>query len=173
MEWSCELPQLTSDYAPEQNQATGFARVCLVVVGGERFAVELEQVREVFELESITSVPGMPAALVGVANLRGTIVPVTDVRETLGASLATTPRYVMVVQHEALQVGLLIDTVPEIRTISAEDRLGLSDTDTTRGHRFLSGLIKVENRVSGMLEIAVLVASVEGAALDEPMIENR
>lgn len=173
MELPCDLPQLISDVESEQAEATGSWRVCLVVVGGESFAVDLRQVREVFELESITPVPGMPASLVGVANLRGTIIPLADLRQVLGTSLSTTTRYVIVVRHEAYQIGLLIDDVPEIRTIFTEDVLGASETNARSGSRFLSGLIKVENYVSGMLEIPSLLASVEGAAMDGSMFESQ
>lgn len=173
MELPCDLPQLTSDVESAQIEGTGSWRVCLVVVGGESFAIDLRQVREVFEIESITPVPGMPASLVGVANLRGTIIPLADLRQVLGASLSTTTRYVIVVRHEAHQIGVLIDDVPEIRTIFTEDVLGVSEDTTRSGHRFLSGLIKVENHVSKMLEIPSLLASVEGAAMEGRMSESR
>ena len=173
MEWPGDLPQLTSDYEPEEAHAIGFGRVCVVVVGGECFAVDLRHVREVFELDSVTPVPGMPASLLGVANLRGTIIPLADLREMLGVSLATSPRYVIVVRHEALQVGLLIDGVPEIRTIYDEDQLGMADSHAVSAHRFLSGLIRVDNRVSGMLQIGSLLAAIEGAAKEESIAGNR
>lgn len=79
----CDLPLLTSDAGLEQAKPTELRRVCLVVLGGESFAIDLRQVREVFELESMTPVPGMPASLVGVANLRGTIIPLADLRQSL------------------------------------------------------------------------------------------
>jgi len=173
MELPCDLPQLTSDVETEQTKASGVLRVCLIVIGGELFAIDLRQVREVFELESVTSVPGMPTSLVGVANLRGTIVPLADLRQSLGAALSTTPRYVIVVRHEAHQIGLLIDEVPEIRAICPEDILDSSGLSVSGGRPFLSRLVKVEDRVSGMLEIPSLLASVEESATDVNMSESR
>jgi purine-binding chemotaxis protein CheW len=166
MERLCDLPQLSSDSEPEQTKSAGSWRVCLFTLGGELFAIDLRQVREVFELEAITPVPGMPTSLVGVANLRGTVIPLADLKLSLGASVSTVPRYAIVVRHGAHQVGLLIDDVPEIRTISHDDMLDSSEPSTSGRRPFLSGLLRVENRVSGMLEISTLLASVEESATD-------
>lgn len=173
MELPCDLPQLTSDVETEQTKASGGLRVCLIMIGGEVFAIDLRQVREVFELESVTPVPGIPASLVGVANLRGTIVPLADLRQSLGAAVSTIPRYAIVVRHEAHQIGLLIDEVPEIRAIYPEDMLDSSGLSVSGGRPFLSRLVKVEDRVSGMLEIPSLLASVEESATHMNMSESR
>ena len=173
MNLPCDLPLLTSDAGLEQAKPTEFRRVCLVVLGGESFAIDLRQVREVFELESMTPVPGMPASLVGVANLRGTIIPLADLRQSLGVSPSTTTRYVIVVRHDAHQIGLLIDGVPEIREIVTEDMLSDSEASIKGGHRFLSGLVRVENRVSGMLAIPSLLASVEDAVMEPSLSGSR
>lgn len=173
MELPCDLPQLTSDVETEQIKASGLLRVCLIMIGEKLFAIDLRQVREVFELESVTPVPGMPASLVGVANLRGTIVPLADLRQSLGATLSTTPRYAIVVRHESHQIGLLIDEVPEIRAIHPEDVLDSSGSSASGGRSFLSRLVRVEDRVSGMLEIPSLLASVEESATDVNMSESR
>ncbi len=166
MQLPCELPRLTSDGESDQATPTGSWKACLVTLGGELFAIDLRQVREVFELDAITPVPGMPPSLVGVANVRGAVVPLADLRHSLGVSSSATPRYAVVVQHDAHQIGLLIDEVPEIRWMLPEDRLDPSGTYRTGERSLLSGLIRVEDRVSGMLEIPALVASVEAAALD-------
>ena len=173
MELTCDLPQLTSDIETEQTKDSGFLKVCLIIIGGELFAIDLRQVREVFELESVTPVPGMPASLVGVANLRGTIVPLADLRQSLGAALSTTPRYAIVVRHEAHQIGLLIDEVPEIRAVYPEDMLDSSRSSANSERPFLSRLVRVEDRVSGVLEIPSLLASVEEAPTDINMSESR
>lgn len=62
------------------------SRFCLFMLGAESFAVELNRVREIFTLESITPVPDMPPVLVGVANVHGMIVPLADLRPVLGVS---------------------------------------------------------------------------------------
>lgn len=159
-----EHPQSDAQSGPEHSGSAGPSRVCLITVGGESFAVHLSHVREVFKLESITTVPGMPASLVGVANLRGTIVPLADLRPSLEVSLASTPKYAVVLQQGAQQIGILIDEVPEIRTVYP-DALLTDTTHETARRPFLSGLLKIENRLSGMMEVSRVLASVENASM--------
>lgn len=135
-------------------------------MGGELFAIDLRHVREVFEIESVTPVPGMPASLVGVANLRGTVIPLADLRPALGMSAAVTPKYAVVVRHNNQQVAVLIDEVPEIRTVHPDDMLMASTQSLTESRPFLSGLLKIEDRMSGMVEVPKLLACVEGVALN-------
>jgi len=59
-------------------------RACVVMLGGRPFAVEVGDTREVVVLDVTTPVPGAPAALVGVMNLRGSVLPVIEVRPLLG-----------------------------------------------------------------------------------------
>src|SRR4026208_1563938 len=62
----------------------GTMRAAIVSLGGEQFTIDLQNVREVFVVESITPVPGMPAGLVGVTNLRGSVAPLLELREAVG-----------------------------------------------------------------------------------------
>ncbi|HXV69239.1 MAG TPA: chemotaxis protein CheW [Nitrospira sp.] len=158
-----QLPSDAQD-GPDHPGLAGPSRVCLITLGGESFAIQLAHVREVFKLELVTPVPGMPASLVGVANLRGTIVPIADLRPSLEVSMVSTPKYVVVVQQGVRQMGILIDGVPEIRTVYPDALL----TDTTSGtarRPFLSGLLNIENRLSVILEVSGVLASVESETM--------
>ncbi len=156
-----ELPRLSPDTTLDQAKSTGALSVCLITLGGRIFAIDLSQVREVFKLESVTPVPGMPPALVGVANLRGTIIPLADFSSTLGTSTSATQNYAVIVRHGTRQVGLLIDDVPEIRTIDTNDLLASSTTDMVVDHPFYSRFFKTKDNVSHMLEVSRLLAAVD------------
>jgi purine-binding chemotaxis protein CheW len=155
-------PEYRPSHGSEPAPSALPSRICLISLGGELFAIDLRHVREVFEVESVTPVPGMPASLVGVANLRGTVVPLADLRPVLGVSTSVALKYVVVVRQGTQQVGILIDEVPEIRTIHADDLLTASARGVTESRPFLSGLVKIEDRMSGMVEVSRLLASVEG-----------
>jgi purine-binding chemotaxis protein CheW len=59
-------------------------RACVVSVGGRTLAVDVHEAREVTMLEALTPVPAAPSPLLGVANLRGSVLAVADARPTLG-----------------------------------------------------------------------------------------
>ncbi|ULA63347.1 MAG: Positive regulator of CheA protein activity (CheW) [Nitrospira sp.] len=162
-------PALSPSYAvrvalAEDVKPSAPSRICLVTLGGELFAIDLRHVREVFEVEAVTPVPGVPSTLVGVANIRGTVMPLADLRPSLGISSATPLPFVMVVRHGQQQVGILIDAVPEIRTIHPDDLLNATSRGLSESRPFLSGLVKIEERMSGMMDVQKLLACVEGVA---------
>ena len=98
--------------------------MCVLTLGGEPFAIDLRHVSEVFEVESVTVVPGMPSLLTGVTNLRGTVISLIDLRGMLGLTMnnATLP-FAVVIRQGARQIGLLVDHVPEIHTVAREHLL--------------------------------------------------
>ncbi|CUS39022.1 chemotaxis protein CheW [Candidatus Nitrospira nitrificans] len=162
-----ELPRLHSDSVPGQAKSTESLRVCLVALGDETFAIDVRQVREVFEPKSITPVPGMPAALVGVTNLRGTIIPLTDLRNALGISASVMPKYAVVIRQGMQQVGILVQEVPEIRTIQSDDLVAPSTRTAAERRPMISAFFKTENKLSAILELSRLLASIEGTADDQ------
>jgi len=158
-----ELPQLHSDSVLEQTKSTESLRVCLIALGKETFAIDLRQVREVFEPESITPVPGMPAALVGVTNLRGTIIPLADVRAALGVvSVSVLPKYAVVVRHGTQQVGILVEDVPEIRTIQSDDLVACPVRTADERLPLFSRAFTTEKKLSSIVEVSRLLASLDG-----------
>jgi purine-binding chemotaxis protein CheW len=94
----------------EQTQAV---RACLFQLAGESFAVEVRWAREVVVFEDYTVVPRAPAHVVGVANLRGSIIPILDVRAILGLSGHQIGRgsTALVVSEGGVQVALAIEGI--------------------------------------------------------------
>ena len=147
-----------------QTQAAGSStmRAAIISLGGELFTIDLKSVQEVFVVDSITPVPGMPSGLVGVTNLRGTVIPLLDLRPMFALNSDVTLRYAVVVKHENWQVGVLVDTVPEIRTI-AKDQFLPAPAGTGEGaFPFVSTVVKLEDRLRGVLETSVMLSYLEG-----------
>ena len=156
--------QGTSSSVSGQTQAAGSStmRAAIISLGGELFTIDLKSVREVFVVESITPVPGMPSGLVGVTNLRGTVIPLLDLRPMFGLNSDATLQYAVVVQHGNWQVGVLVDTVPEIRTI-AKDQFLPAPAGTGEGARpFVSTVVQLEDRLRGVLETSAMLSYLEG-----------
>jgi len=144
-----------------QSTGTSVSRMCLITLGGELFAMDLGDVSEVFEVDSITSVPGAPSTLIGVANLRGTVIPLADLRPSLGLSVTESSlKYAVVVRHGSQQVGILVDAVPEIRTVRQDEFLAAPAQGAANAQPLVSALLPVEERMSGVVEVPRLLTSV-------------
>ncbi len=88
-------------------------------VGGQRYGVPILSVQEVLRAAQIEPVPGAGAQVLGVINLRGSIVTVLDLRARLGlgAASAGTDTRIVILDHGGESVGLLVDRVADVRKI--------------------------------------------------------
>jgi len=86
-------------------------RACVFSLAGQPFAIDVTQVREVAIFEDWTTVPLAPPHLVGVANLRGDVVPIADARAVLGLPARRGARKLstLIVEAEGFEVALVID----------------------------------------------------------------
>lgn len=88
-------------------------RGCMFALAGELFAVDVRCAREVVIFDDHTRVPGAPSYLIGVANLRGHILPVLDIRPLLGLPSARLGHGIqaLVVEVSGVQVAIAIESV--------------------------------------------------------------
>jgi len=111
-------------------------------IGDENFIASREQVREVLMLpESMTRVPGSKRWLLGIANLRGHLLPLIDLKLMLGSgrtSLRRTSR-VISVNHREVPAGLVVDEVLGFRRFSDHEFANESPETIVRCDRFLAG----------------------------------
>jgi purine-binding chemotaxis protein CheW len=97
------------------------------VVGGTDFGVPILKVKEILQFEGVTRVPGTPASIRGVINVRGSVVPVVDLGVKFGkGEVPETKRTcVLVVETKALDetltLGVIADAVSEVVDLADED----------------------------------------------------
>jgi purine-binding chemotaxis protein CheW len=98
--------------------------VIIFTIGAVRYALELRWVREVVSLGFVTSVPTAPAALGGVVNLHGAILPVLDVGVLLEGAAAVMARQgdgALVLEAEGMVCALRVDQVDHVASLHESD----------------------------------------------------
>ncbi len=128
-------------------------------LGKEEFGIPVLKVKEIMGVQDITSVPGTPAHLKGVLNLRGKIIPVVDLR--LKFSFPDTPFteqtciiVVQIVQEgDQSMIGLIVDGVSEVLTIAAADIEDPPDFGEGVETPFVLGIAKFKGSVKILLKI--------------------
>ena len=111
-------------------------------IGEEHFVANRDQVREVLMLpEGMTRVPGAKRWLLGIANLRGHLLPLIDVKLLLGSGRTTLRRNTRVisVNHREVPAGLVVDEVLGFRRFNDTDYSSASSDTIVRCERFLNG----------------------------------
>jgi chemotaxis signal transduction protein len=116
-------------------------RACVVTLGGRPFAVDVRDAREIVTLEPLTAVPGAPVPLLGVANLRGSVLGVAEARPLLGLpSQPVTPGSpALVIASGDLQAAMPIDRVVGLDWFDAP--LPLDPDDPRPGATLATGLV--------------------------------
>lgn len=124
------------------------------------FGIDIKKVREIMKLMPITKLPSSAPFLRGVINVRGKIVPVIDTRMKIGMEHqeATKESRLLLVEKEEKVVGLLVDEVSEVMTISEEDIEPLNNTEADVGYSsVITGIIKLDNQMIMLLDIDHLI----------------
>jgi len=126
---------------------------------GEDFATQISRVREVLEYDQITPVPRTPDYMLGVINLRGSVVPVVDMRLQFGmeAIEPTVDTCIVIVEvqidDESLVLGALVDTVQEVIDLKSEQMEPAPTLGTRVNTQFIQAMGKLENRFVIVLDL--------------------
>jgi len=125
----------------------GAKEVQLVVFGlaDESYGVHVLAVEEIIRLQEITAIPHAPAFVEGVINLRGRVIPVLDLRKRFGLppTEATKSTRIVVVEASGMTVGLVVDSVDEVRNLPTDTIEPPSPIVTTVDSDFLMGVGKL------------------------------
>ena len=111
-------------------------------IGDEQFVASREQVREVLMLpDSMTRVPGAKRWLLGIANLRGHLLPLVDLKLLLGSGRTTLRRTTRVisVNHREIPAGLVVDDVQGFRRFMEHEFSDARPDTAVRCERYLAG----------------------------------
>ena len=124
--------------APETFEAPGLWRGIGYRAGSRSFVSGIEEINELLAVPTLTTVPGTQAWLLGIANVRGNLVPVIDLARFLFGerTLPTERSRLLVVRQGSGSVALLVDEVFGQRTVDAEQRREAVAEDDPRLTRF-------------------------------------
>jgi purine-binding chemotaxis protein CheW len=139
-------------------------------IGEESYCIGIRFVTEIIELQRISAVPDMPPSVKGVINLRGSVIPVMDLRIRFGMEeRAYDDRTcVVVTEVRAMPVGFIVDTVEEVSEMPAGDIEPAPRLRSGSGEaRYVSGIGKAGNKVKILIDVEKVVGEDAVEALGE------
>lgn len=107
-------------------------RVLLFALGDQTYGCDIATVREIIPQRRATRLPGAPAFVCGLINLRGTIVTVLDLGRRLGRDAAKGDGSIILAELGTKLVGIAVDDVMDVRPLS-EDEIESATADDARG----------------------------------------
>ncbi len=135
--------------------AAGAIELVAFRIGAQEYCVDIMAVREIRGWTPATTLPHAPSFVQGVINLRGAVLPIVDLSARLGLGVAEpTDRHVtIVVQIGEQVVGLLVDAVSDILTVTAEEMRPTPDVASETTRQFVKGVFAMEGRMISLIEL--------------------
>jgi purine-binding chemotaxis protein CheW len=150
--------------------AAAVNQVLTFVIGDATYGIDIPCVQEIRGWSPVTRLPQAPADVLGVLNLRGSIVPVLDLRLKFGAdNVQYTPITVIIVvsvmsAKGAREFGMVVDGVSDVIDITAQDVKPAPDLGATASGAYIRGLIPVSGRMVVLLDVELLIGKEFAAA---------
>ena len=141
----------------------------------EEYGIEILKVQEIIGLLPITRVPRTPEFVKGVINLRGKIIPVTDLRSRFGMEEreTTAETCIVVVRAGGLEIGVIVDKVSEVLDISDTEIEDVPSFGTDVRTDYLLGIGNTNGRVRLLLDISrILMADEVAMMMESAMAED-
>lgn len=138
-------------------------------IDNQHYGIDILSVREIRAWTEVTNLPNTPDYVRGIINLRGTIVPIYDLRVRLGGGRTSPTRMHVVIVVVAANgtFGLLVDSVSDILSINGRELQAVPDTGMEADYRFLSALVAREERMVSIIDLDRLVNQATAAQMEQ------
>ena len=152
-------------------EAAGAQEYLTFTLGHEEYAIDILKVQEIRGYEKPTTIANAPDFIKGVINLRGTIVPIVDLRIKFQVGEAEyTPFTVVIILNIGHRiVGIVVDGVSDVITMPESQIRPAPEFSAAVDTRYIVGLATLEERMLIVVDIARLMLSADMALIDEAL----
>ena len=153
------------DHGMKQDNDEDSQQYLTFIMANEEYGVEILSVQEIRGWESTTVIPNAPSHVKGVINLRGTIVPIIDLRQRFGIEVldygATTVVIVVKVAmaNEHKVIGIVVDAVSDVFSVNNDDVRDAPNFGEDTDLSFIKGLTNAGEKMVILLDINRLLGS--------------
>lgn len=154
-----------------QNRTAETMQLVSFRLAQEEYGIEITKVQEIILPGEITRVPRTPDYVKGLINLRSEVIPVVDLRRRfdLPAQETNDETRIMVVNVHGKTLGMIVDAVSEVLRVAKDQIVPPPTTVAGIGHEYLTGLVKLNDRLLILLNIDRVLNEEEMAAAEVMM----
>ena len=137
-------------------------------LGNEEYGIKILKVQEIRGYESVTRIASAPEHVKGVVNLRGTIVPIVDMRIKFKLGEPTYNQFtvVIILNIQDRVVGMVVDSVSDVISLTADQIKPAPDMGGALNTDYLVGLGTVDERMIILVDIDRLMSSEEMGVIE-------
>lgn len=158
-----QVNTLTTNIAGAADTGQSTDQFLTFMLGQEEFGVDILRVQEIKGWEQATAIPNTPEYIKGVMNLRGTVVPIVDLRRRFDLQSADYTSTTVVIVLKVLDdtgtrtMGFVVDAVSDVYNVPAENIQPAPDFGTRVNTQFIRGLAVVEDKLVILLDFDRLI----------------
>lgn len=148
----------------EQSETSVDDQILSFVLGGEEYGVDILRVQEIKGWENTTAIPNSPEYVMGVINLRGSIVPIVDLRVRFSLDDVTYNDSTVVIIVRAQDedgsqkiIGLVVDGVSDVYSMKKSDHQPAPNMSGTINTDYVNGLATVSDKMVIVLHVDQLI----------------
>ena len=136
---------------------------------GETYGINVMQVQEVLRYSEIAPVPGAPAYVLGIINLRGNVVTVLDTRHRFGLIPAevTDQTRVVIIESDSHVIGILVDAVAEVVYLRESEIETAPNVGNEESAKFIQGVCNKNDQLLILVELDKLLTDQEWTDVQE------
>lgn len=129
----------------------------------ETYGINVMQVQEVLREIEVAPVPGAPAYVIGIINLRGNVVSVIDARTRFGlpARESNDLTRIIVIEVEQLTIGILVDSVAEVVNVQSDEIDIAPNVGHTEASRYIDGVVSRGDKLLILVNLNKLLSDQE------------
>jgi len=144
---------------PVEANTGGMLELISFEIGGQEYCIDVRSVREIRGWTPTTPMPQTPDYILGVINLRGTVMPVLDLRCRLGLGRTepSSRHVIVVIQHGTRMAGVLVDGVQETFQLAASLLQPPPAVDSDANDQFVDAIIPLDGRMLSRLVVGSLL----------------
>jgi purine-binding chemotaxis protein CheW len=138
-------------------------------LGREEYGIDILRVQEIRGYEPVTRIANAPDFIKGVVNLRGTIVPVVDMRIKFSLGTPTYDQFtvVIILNIGGRVVGMVVDSVSDVTTLTPEQIKPAPEIGTSFDSDYLIGLGTLDERMLILVDIEKLMSSADMGLIEK------
>jgi purine-binding chemotaxis protein CheW len=144
-------------------------QLAVLKVAGEKYALDIMRIKEIQRYQQVTRIPKAPEFIEGVINLRGTVIPIVDMRKRLDLTVAepTKKTRIVIANVAGKIVGILVDEVNEVVRVNRGD-IGMAPAIARGiGSEYITGVVKRKDELLLLLDFDKILTTEERVRIAE------
>lgn len=143
--------EMTATVATEDT----FKRWVTFRLNEERYCINVMQVQEVLRMTEISPVPGAPYYVIGIVNLRGSVVTITDIRKrfNLGPRETDDATRIIIVEIKNNIIGILVDSVDDVVDLKPSEIDSAPNVGNEESNRYIQGVSSKDGELLILIDL--------------------